>query len=354
MFTRAPVGMGHQFDFDTRLHFRPVFLVQELGLEGFELALGRANQITGVPGAQKIQVLFADHAPVQDPDAFGLPVFLLHHLNHVLDSGHVGGVAGKHLVADGQSFGGDHQAEVDLFAVRPLVTRIATRGFGVAFGLTFKICAGHVVEQELELHAKPTLVTLVQMRAEFILVGVEHVQAAIKPRVVDLAKGHAQQILQRALPIPALRHFQFALLAAEPRQRQNAGRQFPRHLLPPTFHQFTQQRVQAQPPPQRKRQIHLAEVSHPFHPHTAQIDLRPLGWRRRRQRLAQLTLLGHGRAALQQITDCLPPVARAAFQARFLAQGGHDLLPRPLGCADGLDQRPILVTLARDKAAVAA
>ena len=70
--------------------------------------------------------------------------------------------------------------------------------------------------------------------------------------------------------------------------------------------------------------------------------------------VAQLTLLGRGRAALQQITDRLPAVSRAAFQARLLAQGGHDLRPRPLGRADGLDQRPILVTLALDKAAVAA
>ena len=52
-----------------------------------------------------------------------------------------------------------------------------------------------------------------QMRAELLLVRVQHVQAAIEPRVVDLAEGHAQQIFQRAVGIPALGHLQFAASA---------------------------------------------------------------------------------------------------------------------------------------------
>ncbi len=62
--------------------------------------------------------VFADHPPVQDPDAFGLTVLFFHQPDPVLHRGHVGSVAGKDFIADGQPFGRDHQTEIHLFAVR--------------------------------------------------------------------------------------------------------------------------------------------------------------------------------------------------------------------------------------------
>jgi len=67
-----------QRPFHARLDLRPVLLVQELGLELFELALGRADQIAVFPGAQEIDVVLAEHASIDHPDAFGLPILFLH------------------------------------------------------------------------------------------------------------------------------------------------------------------------------------------------------------------------------------------------------------------------------------
>ena len=93
----------------------------------------------------------------------------------------------------------------------------------VAFGLAFKTGAGAVVKQELELDAEPALGTLLQMGAELILVSGQHVQAALKARVVDLAKGHAQESLQRAAGRPAPGPFPFAPLSAKTGPREQAG-----------------------------------------------------------------------------------------------------------------------------------
>jgi hypothetical protein len=194
----------------------------------------------------------------------------------------VGRVAGKELVADRQTLRRDHQADIDLLAVRAMIAGVTARGLFVAEGLALKIGAGHVVEQELKLHAKPILVAFQQMGAELIFVRVQHVQSAVEPRVIDLAKGHAQQIFQRTIAIPALRHFELAALATETGHGQDAGRQFPGHVLVSGRKELLQERVQSQPPPERERQVNLAELPHALDADPAQIDLRPLRrWRRR-------------------------------------------------------------------------
>ena len=74
---------------------------------------------------------------------------------------------------------------------RPMLTclqseRLYALGLGVALGFSLEISAGHIVEQELEVHSEPTLVTLQQMLAERILVRYEYVQAPIQAVVVNL------------------------------------------------------------------------------------------------------------------------------------------------------------------------
>jgi hypothetical protein len=305
-------------------------------------------------GVQPINVLLADQAAVQHPDAFGLAVFVFHPLDHVLDGGHVGGVAREDFVADGQSLGRDDQAKVDLFAIGTLIAGITARGLRVAQGLAFEIGAGHVVKQELKFDSEPALVTRVQMLAERVLVRVQHVESAIEPALIDLRKCHAQQIFQRAVGIPTLGHFQFALQAAETGDRQNASDEFPRHLLATGRNDFLQERVQSQAAPQREGEIDLAEVAHPLHAHPAHIHLRP--WRRRLRRngLAQFALMGNRRAAFQQIGNVLPAVATALIQSRRLAQRSHDFLPRPLGRADGAHQSPVFVRQPIDRATISA
>ena len=163
-----------------------------------------------------------------------------------------------------------------------MIAGVTARGLFVAEGLALKIGAGHVVEQELKLHPKPILVAFQQMGAELILVRVQHVQSAVEPGVIDVAERHAQQIFQRTIGIPALRHFELAALATEPGHGQDAGRQFPGHVRLSRREEFLQERVQAQPPPERERQVNLAELPHALDAESAQIDLRPVRrWRRR-------------------------------------------------------------------------
>ena len=91
--------------------------------------------------------------------------------------GDVGSVAIEHFVADGQAALGSHdQTDVDLLAVGPVVARAAAFGLGVlgvAGGIAFKIRAGDVVEQELELDAEPALVAGHEVFAQGVFVAVQ-------------------------------------------------------------------------------------------------------------------------------------------------------------------------------------
>ena len=87
--------MLDEFDFDAGLHFGPVALVQQLGFKAAHLLLGRADDAAGLALAQEVEIVFADHASIHDPDALGLAVFLFHHFDHVLNGGDVGSIARK-------------------------------------------------------------------------------------------------------------------------------------------------------------------------------------------------------------------------------------------------------------------
>ena len=97
--------MGGEFDFHSRLQLGPVGGVKKFGFETAELLLGRADDIASLAFPEKVEVVLADHTPIHDPNAFGLPVFAFHQFHHVLDGGDIGGVAGEDFVADGQRSG---------------------------------------------------------------------------------------------------------------------------------------------------------------------------------------------------------------------------------------------------------
>lgn len=85
------IGMGGKFDFDAGLNFGPVGGFKQFGFESAELLLGGACDVTGFAFPQELEVVFADHATIHDPDAFGLAVFGFHHFHHVFDGAHLGG-----------------------------------------------------------------------------------------------------------------------------------------------------------------------------------------------------------------------------------------------------------------------
>ena len=99
--------------------------------------------------AQKRQILFADHAAIEHPHPLRLPVFRFHGSYDRGDGLAIVGVAGEDFVAQRYTFLGDHQTNADLHAIRSTVARIAALGQRIAGALSFKIGAGHVVEQQL-------------------------------------------------------------------------------------------------------------------------------------------------------------------------------------------------------------
>jgi len=78
-------------------------------------------------------------------------------------------VACKHFVGQRQAFRADHQPNANLLAVRAIVAAVTARRFAVAQRLALEKRAGHVVEQKLQPHPKPTLVAFEQVLRELFL-----------------------------------------------------------------------------------------------------------------------------------------------------------------------------------------
>jgi hypothetical protein len=236
--------MRQQLHFHVLAHLLPVFLLEQGCLEGTQLRPGRADDVAGLALAQEGEVVLADHAAIDHPDALGLAVFLLHRPDDFGQGRDVGAVAREQLVGHRQAFRCHHQSDAHLAAVRTLVARVTALRQRAAGRRAFEVGAGHVVEQELEAHAEPVTVTRQQMGAELFLVRHQHVQSAVEPVVVDLRPACAQQVLQRRAPIPALRHTQFTQLPAKARDREHTRHVGPRHRFAPRLDQLREHPVQ--------------------------------------------------------------------------------------------------------------
>ena len=127
---------------------------------------------------------------------------------------------------------------------------------------------------------------------------------------------------------------------------------FPGNLLAARRQPFIQERVQPQPTPEGKGQIHFAKLAHPLHPHPAHIDLTPQ-WRRRLVLIGWFKLPGRS-AAFQQILQTVPACMHLLIQSRQLAQRGDGALTRTAGRAARLHQRPVFIGGVSDRATMAA
>jgi hypothetical protein len=67
-------------------------------------------------------------------------------------------VAGHHFVGQRKSCRRHDQSDHHLLAVRPLVAAVAVSGFGILFGFAFDVCAGQVVQQQIEFRIRPETV----------------------------------------------------------------------------------------------------------------------------------------------------------------------------------------------------
>jgi hypothetical protein len=93
-----------------------------LPLELIQHELGRADKVPGSFPAHVLQIIFADHTPIHDPNPIGFAVFTFHHLKHLLGGGNLCSVAVKDFKGQRQSFLARYHADANLRTIRPTIT----------------------------------------------------------------------------------------------------------------------------------------------------------------------------------------------------------------------------------------
>src|SRR5258707_5493587 len=145
----AAIGRSAQLGLDAIANLTPIARIDELGSKLLHVALVGADEIATPAAVQPCHGLGTGHAAIHHPDARGIPVTAFHRRNDLFDSGYVGAIAGKHLVAERYAVTGHDKADADLLAIAPLIAAVATLGHRVGRGLALEVGAGHVVEQKL-------------------------------------------------------------------------------------------------------------------------------------------------------------------------------------------------------------
>jgi hypothetical protein len=181
-------------------------LADQMLLQAGQAALWRAHQVIDrrIGRPHLGQPLLGRHPAVHQPDAACFAVLPLDARQKSPQRGLVGGVAGQHLVGQRQAFGRHHQSNDNLYAVRPVIARIAKAAL-VAFRkrrIGFEIGAGQIVEQDVVADVEQIAPARRQVLENRLLVGQQLVVAAIQ--FVDLGKPGvlAQQIGQRTAEEP--------------------------------------------------------------------------------------------------------------------------------------------------------
>jgi hypothetical protein len=92
------------------------FALEQLLLKLFQLGARRANKILPIAFSQSLQVVFADHTAVENPNASRSAVFAFDHSHHHFQRRDVGTVAIKGFVAERESVFINDQGNDDLRA----------------------------------------------------------------------------------------------------------------------------------------------------------------------------------------------------------------------------------------------
>jgi hypothetical protein len=162
---------------------------EQLLLEPLQFPLGRPHDVTRAPVLEPLEVGRVDHPAVDRPDPTLAAVPLFHSLDDFLQCRRIPAISGKHLVSQREAFAADDQPDTDLFTVRPMIARIASRGQRVAVRLALEVSARDVVQQEIIFQLEQGPEAFLEVRFERVLVRQEPVQRAIEPVVVDLGRG---------------------------------------------------------------------------------------------------------------------------------------------------------------------
>ncbi len=196
---------------------------------GFELRAGRAHQVAGSAPPQPLEIFFAHNSAVKDPHPPGAAVFALHRLEHVLQGPHIGPVALEDFIGKRKAFRSDNQRDNDLFAVGPVIARVAAPGFLDLFNFAFKVGACQIVKQHIEAGSKEVVPPEGQMLFQGFLVLDHVVQRAIKAILFRHPFVTLQQRRHGRLRKPFLVDGKLAARRNEPIDRQEFHDFLPSH-----------------------------------------------------------------------------------------------------------------------------
>ena len=330
------LGVARELDLDAFVDRAPAVRGGERGAELLQLRLRRPDDVAPAGLAQPRQIAGAGHAAIGDPNPSQHSMPGLHGGHDRLQGLRVVGVAGEHLVAQGKAVEGHDKRDAHLLAVGPMIAGVAALRQRIRFRLAFEIRARDVVEQHFVLDRKQLAAALRQMRFERRLVHEQMIEAAIKAILVDLLIAELQQIAERRAPVPILGNVQLARRLAEPRRNQHGRHLRPGDAFLARRKQPLAQLLKARPAPQRKRQIHIAEL-------TRALDANALQAHRHRQMFAavveQLRLLGSADQPARKRSRLNAPVLIE------LAEMRHRLLDDAPPDTHAAHQPPIAVNL---------
>src|SRR4029079_571968 len=141
---------GNLLHFHFRPYLGPILLVQQLCFKLLHLATRRAHQVLAAALADRCQVLFADDAAIEHPNAARFAILALHHAQNGLHGRNVGAVAIEGFIAEGEAFAVDNQRDDHLLAVWTMIARIAASHHRIVLRRAFDIRARQVIEQHVE------------------------------------------------------------------------------------------------------------------------------------------------------------------------------------------------------------
>ena len=123
--------------------------------------------------ADLIEVVVKRHAAVHDHRT---PAFasgaLLQNPQHLVNGRSVLAISLEDLVGLGKALPVENQADHHLFAVRPLIARVAAPRLGIALALSFEVGRGQIVEVITVVQIEKRFLSLRQSRLDLAPVGV--------------------------------------------------------------------------------------------------------------------------------------------------------------------------------------
>ena len=91
------------------------------------------------------QVGLGGHAAIETDDALAAAATCFEFFDHGIERGGVAGFAVEDFEAERKAGAIDDQADAQLFAIGPMIARVATLGFGVALHAAFEVSTGKIV-----------------------------------------------------------------------------------------------------------------------------------------------------------------------------------------------------------------